>query len=113
MCSVVWLGHRLLGQSGLEGRSEQAVHDLECSARVSVLYLRCNGKLCKDTWLVNYLFYKDDFGVTWRVDYSLASQTFPNDKNYLQVIVNTRILGFYSKSREGQGSEFLTNVPGD
>lgn len=37
-----------------------------------------------------------------------------NDKNYLPVIVNTYIPGFYSQFRgEGQESLFLTKVPGD
>lgn len=78
-----------------------------------MLYLRPSGKPCKDPWLVNYLLYKDYFGSDVEGGLQPCFPNFPNDKNYLQVVVNTQIFGFYSKSREGRGSEFLTNVPGD
>lgn len=73
----------------MKDRSEQAVNDPECSVQVFVLYLRCSGKLFKVLWLVNYLFYKDYFGSNAKGDLQQCFQNFPNNKNNLQVIVNT------------------------
>ena len=71
---AAWYGWNTgcLGDSGLKGRWEQAV-----------LYLRCNGKLREDPWLVNYLFYKDGFGSNVEGGLQPSFPNFPNDENYL------------------------------
>lgn len=91
LCAV-WHGWKTgAEEGGFKSRSEQVVYDLECSPQVSVLHLRPSGilaQLCKNPWLVNYSFYKDYFASDVEGGLQPCFQNFPNDKNYLQVIVH-------------------------